>query len=472
MADEQFNCSQLPELAEVSPENASFGFFLSVFGWSYFVFFITFFFFRRQRSEYLQKRNFVLLFLAALSGSYCLIVPLREYLGRNNISCIAVDIYPHMIALLVLFHFARIYIFILKIQYNIILAKASYLKVAGETKLNGNDQVVVAPANISENPNLETDITDFRTKQRFGCIPLPDFNDLETVKYLMSTRALLAQVSFFVVLIVVSLAASVRWERAECTNCELDNGIHSGMLVTLIVIAGFVLRALWSIRKEPDVLNLYFELYNSSIVFVILGTSGLILQNIDFGDIVEDGKMNWLYLPAIAYLLSFSIIVPKQIFRSFFMESFDDSVNHLGLRTILNSQIGINYFKIHMINELSIESILFFQNAMGWKSAFRTTSVHIREENYLRIFNTFIERGSIMQINVSENTYKNVLKNADRSKNIPESIFDECIDEAIYLMSSNAFPRFLRSELYQRYLSAARGDMGTLLENEGYYSYL
>eukprot|EP00511_Aplanochytrium_stocchinoi_P009098 CAMPEP_0204870832 /NCGR_PEP_ID=MMETSP1348-20121228/33762_1 /ASSEMBLY_ACC=CAM_ASM_000700 /TAXON_ID=215587 /ORGANISM="Aplanochytrium stocchinoi, Strain GSBS06" /LENGTH=247 /DNA_ID=CAMNT_0052024871 /DNA_START=724 /DNA_END=1467 /DNA_ORIENTATION=- len=243
---------------------------------------------------------------------------------------------------------------------------------------------------------------------------------------------------------------------------------HVFILVVIFLLVLSLLRALWYIRKEPDVLGLYDELYYSSVVFIGLAVISLMFGIPDTGGVYSDGKFTWSYLLCFGALISFTLIAPKQIFRSYFMESFDDEVNHLGLSAILNSEIGINYFKIHMINELSIESILFWQNAMAWKNAYRTTSVLIREENYIRIFKTFIEHGSIMQINISYDTYENVLRDADRSKNIPETVFDECMTQAVYLMSSNAYPRFLRSELYQRYLSAARGESGGILENQGY----
>lgn len=395
----------------------------------------------------------------------------REYVGRKDFPCVLMDLAGTAAGFMVMFHLARIYRLIIRIQFNKVLAKTSYKKVSDETKLNTGSplnmprtQSTPSISNDSEKGTMTHSNFAFQNPlgKGFG------WNDLDTLVLLLSTKFQTVLFLFFSALILVNLSTAVRFDRVHCLGCESNEGGDIYIIVISALFGLLMLRALWYIRKEPDVLGLYSELYYSSGVFLGVATFYLFFALPDAQNLNKDGEITWSYFLCIGYLMSFSIILPKQIIHSFFMEAHESRVNHLGLSAILNSEIGINYFKIHMIHELSIESILFWQNAMAWKNAYRTTSVLIREENYIRIFKTFIEHGSIMQINISYDTYEAVLRDADRSKNIPETVFDECMQQAVYLMSSNAYPRFIRSELYQKYLTAAKGEHGVVLENEGY----
>jgi len=248
---------------------------------------------------------------------------------------------------------------------------------------------------------------------------------------------------------------------ANCTGCEQSFQTHIFVAIfsLLLTITTVYLMRYTHIRNDPDILGMYSELYSSSMVMLGLSIIFLLLTVLDPGNLYADGLISWSYIICVGALLSFSIVVPLQIYKSYLIpKNLSDHIE-LDQTTILHSKIGINYLKMHLfaVHDLdNIRSVLFWQNAVSWRKAYNTTSVIVREENFTRIFETFIERKGMMHISISVDAYEQMIDDSDRTKNIPKHIFELSIKQTEEALSST-YGRFTGSEHYKLLLRGLQG---------------
>jgi len=220
-----------------------------------------------------------------------------------------------------------------------------------------------------------------------------------------------------------------------------------------MVVAGFLIGVpnhvlLFIHHREPDPLNILSEIGLNMIIPTALFFGWIILFIVDPGNVHADGKWSWHYLTVFMSFSFFMLSIPLQIYYSSKMEEWNERDETFS--KILESERGRELFKAHLAEEVSIENYLFYEGAKKWKSSY-----HSRKKKTVRLFNflydTFINDGSLLQINISEKTKKELdIVRMNQENQLTRDIFDNCIFE-VFQMMLDSYPRFLRSEHHERY---------------------
>uniref|UniRef100_A0A6S8B0P0 Uncharacterized protein n=1 Tax=Aplanochytrium stocchinoi TaxID=215587 RepID=A0A6S8B0P0_9STRA len=267
MAPAPDNCSDSQGILSLSSDaNANFGLGITVFSFSLYGAFLVLYFFRRRSSEYLQRRDFRLIFLTTLFSGFLYIQPLREYIGRENFSCLLVDLGPQMTAFMVIFHLARVNRFMLSFAFNVQLAKLHYKREAAKSALvltlpssNTTDEANhhKDPESVDEKPNSATSAPQANNGTING------FRRFLTIdSFIYSTGNQLRLLVFLSLIIFLSISLSVHWGVANCTGCEQSFQTHIFVAIfsLLLTITTVYLMRYTHIRNDPDILGMYSEL--------------------------------------------------------------------------------------------------------------------------------------------------------------------------------------------------------------------
>mmetsp|Transcript_13258 Transcript_13258/g.15487 ORF Transcript_13258/g.15487 Transcript_13258/m.15487 type:complete len:325 (-) Transcript_13258:100-1074(-) len=270
---------------------------------------------------------------------------------------------------------------------------------------------------------------------------------LRRASYYASSKFGWQLLGFLLLLLVVKLV-SVIYYTAECTGCKpiLTDLYQMVVAGFLIGVPNYVL--LFIHHREPDPLNILSEIGLNMIIPTALFFGWIILFILDPGNVHADGKWSWHYLTVFMSFSFFMLSIPLQIYYSYKMEEWNERDE--AFSKILESERGRELFKAHLAEEVSIENYLFYEGAKKWKSSY-----HSRKKKTVRLFNflydTFINDGSLLQINISEKTKKELdIVRMNQENQLTRDIFDNCIFE-VFQMMLDSYPRFLRSEHHERY---------------------
>ena len=105
--------------------------------------------------------------------------------------------------------------------------------------------------------------------------------------------------------------------------------------------------------------------------------------------------------------------------------------------------------KLHMQEELSIESLNFLEDVNLWKSTYKTKKDGM-QRNARRIFDTYIVNRSPQEVNISADCRLRTTQLCERG-NVDLTVFDEAQKEISTLFEHDILPRFLRSNRYRSY---------------------
>lgn len=131
-----------------------------------------------------------------------------------------------------------------------------------------------------------------------------------------------------------------------------------------------------------------------------------------------------------------------------------------GLCILLSSNEGIEAFTEHCSREFSVENVKFWLEVNDFHKA--VDMIHDTDEksnimeddviNFAKeIFQTFIEEGSDMQINISEAQSKSVQQKLQLDGILKRDLFDNAQREIYALMSRHSYPRFISSKSHASY---------------------
>ena len=116
---------------------------------------------------------------------------------------------------------------------------------------------------------------------------------------------------------------------------------------------------------------------------------------------------------------------------------------------LLSHPIGYELFYQFLLRERSEESLLFWRACEDFKrSNFRITS------KAKRIYRTYVQTDSIHQVNLD---YREKIQIEEALKAPNKMIFDEAQKKINFIMMSDPYPRFLKSDIYKRLESKSMG---------------
>jgi regulator of G-protein signaling len=131
-------------------------------------------------------------------------------------------------------------------------------------------------------------------------------------------------------------------------------------------------------------------------------------------------------------------------------------------RLLLENLAGVEIFQQHLLKELSVENIMFWNAVNEFKLfASECSEVEFIKKSAQSMFDTYISESAPFQVNISseQNSFiENQLKPtfADISK--LRELFDGAQKEVFFLMARDSFQRFKHTEVYQQWRKKAQVD--------------
>ncbi|KAJ3439901.1 double hit isoform b [Anaeramoeba flamelloides] len=118
-----------------------------------------------------------------------------------------------------------------------------------------------------------------------------------------------------------------------------------------------------------------------------------------------------------------------------------ESNNYENLIQILNDPNKIKYFINWAKDNFSIENVLFYRVVCSLR---KQNKKNHRLQMCSEITKNFIEHGSRLQINISEEAHKLIMQKYE-SNPYDRTIFDKALEEIVQLMLNDSFSRFIHS---------------------------
>jgi hypothetical protein len=219
--------------------------------------------------------------------------------------------------------------------------------------------------------------------------------------------------------------------------------------------------------KEEDPLGLCWELnqciyWSSGLCFVGM----MLLVTDEYHGLTVTGAFSAEWLIWLGVFMMWWFAVPYQIYYHY---QHPEKVDASKLKEILSDPIARGYFIQYLIQEYSVELSKFYFEVQDFKLACLSNkqSAVSLYRFALQIYRVFLTEGSEFELNISGASRLKVRKvlqidqhtmtkalNNDESLPIVQvtaTLFDECEAAAIHMMSGSAI-RFVRSELYQKYM--------------------
>mmetsp|Transcript_5020 Transcript_5020/g.6541 ORF Transcript_5020/g.6541 Transcript_5020/m.6541 type:complete len:503 (+) Transcript_5020:275-1783(+) len=469
-------CPDDEELYEDSTkENEQFALIALIFCLVYLTIFQIWYLKRTRESEYLRHRFVSWAYIISF-GAYLqvFIVLVREVYGRSRFPCV---ITRQLITSFVVFMAVPVYIraclFYFKVRLNEKFANIAFVNAKNDSTmkydelLNGEvgweleDKSFTFTERIDPRRDKRVsslgDESDgshsFYNSTRPSAKSSHSRSEFATLLYLTSTRF---GIHAFCIGMIAGLVNAIIISRdvIECSGCD----IRFKDLIFIIFVGIFVIPPInyifWNIRKEPDPLHLKWE-FGYILMFVAspFTMAWALLRFTDPYNLNVDGILSWNYVWLFTIIICWSGIYPYQIYRSYVAER--DKNLYKGnesdtLEKVLESSIGRNFFKTHLVHEMSIENLLFWKEGHRWRATFDKTKEKKRLHKLNEIYQTFIEADSPLEVNVSGDL-KDAVSKAMKENNVDVTTLDDCLNVTYALMARDTFPRFLRSNLYAEY---------------------
>ena len=359
--------------------------------------------------------------LANIGVMIMAIFPLREFVGRENFPCLLGELIPFVVVGLVGCPMAlRGLHYHWRIELNRQLASSAFAKSAAEVEQVG-EAVKAAGGD--------------RYRQALV--------DLKTLR-LLASKKFVYFLQFVLTISFVVAAFILTGDRLSCSGCEQNPNSFYAQVFFILVMLSVALAGLYLVRNEPDPLEIVTEL---KLVYII-GPLGLILNLVLDGaakKIEDEGRVFWNYILVITLWICQWVLVIVQVKKGERWGSGErkksDVRKNSELDELLHSDVGKQYFKSHLANELCIENYFFWRDVKAFKEKGGT------KEEAEQIFAIYIARNSVLEINISSALFTAIQDKINRDT-IDPSIFDEAYTEIVHLMSTNSLPRFKQSKEY------------------------
>eukprot|EP00511_Aplanochytrium_stocchinoi_P010042 CAMPEP_0204869450 /NCGR_PEP_ID=MMETSP1348-20121228/29680_1 /ASSEMBLY_ACC=CAM_ASM_000700 /TAXON_ID=215587 /ORGANISM="Aplanochytrium stocchinoi, Strain GSBS06" /LENGTH=309 /DNA_ID=CAMNT_0052022813 /DNA_START=34 /DNA_END=960 /DNA_ORIENTATION=+ len=207
-------------------------------------------------------------------------------------------------------------------------------------------------------------------------------------------------------------------------------------------------------KKTLDPLWIRREIGSVFILSIAFASIGSLLFLHDPNGLEKEGIITWDYFVSGGFLLVFTLMVPVQVWISYDEEP--DSEHSLEtMIEFLHKPDGRQFFKQHLVKDLSIENYLFWREATNWKKDFQKLSQSTRIEGFLKLYHIFISPSSILSVNIAGGLRSSISAVVDdMTKNpdaVTQDVLDDAISDALSLMRSHSWPRFVDSDLYKQY---------------------
>lgn len=248
---------------------------------------------------------------------------------------------------------------------------------------------------------------------------------------------------------------------------ELCALITAGSLEALVVGIPGLLCACWCFmllfqtRKFPDILGILREVKWSLLTIVSWGGVGILLSLIDPGDFLERSELVFDYaiLVDIGFLWFFCYLVPYQVYKAV-KQKLVIYENVISLEQLLQNKIGSSIFRSHLIHELSVENLNFYEVVQVYRKMFdgeKNYSDEERRKIAKEITDVYIigSMDGYSQININHELSLAITTRLKAPTPVPKDIFEEAYLEIYGLMRSDSYFRFKSTRQYKDFISAA-----------------
>eukprot|EP00924_Labyrinthula_sp_SR-Ha-C_P003062 snap_masked-scaffold_50-processed-gene-0.18-mRNA-1 protein AED:1.00 eAED:1.00 QI:0/0/0/0/1/1/2/0/439 len=237
-------------------------------------------------------------------------------------------------------------------------------------------------------------------------------------------------------------------------RCLYDPGKYP-----LLSLGGFISNAIFflfflvclykayrTIIKYPDPFGVIKEIIRESCFSVLGVTVYMFFQFTDILDIYNPEKdyyFSYLTIVEVALLMTVTYPVIVSYFRQ---ETYYSG--RLGLKEVLEKDIGLKVFKEHLIYEFAVEDLLFYEDVVRWQKVNTKFDSEECKAQAKEIFKSWLQEEAFAGIEVTKITLLKVERKLEEG-DVSRTLFDECIEEVLHRLEISSFPRFQQSKLYE-----------------------
>jgi len=282
-----------------------------------------------------------------------------------------------------------------------------------------------------------------------------------TTRYALDTQKRTLQLFLQKIIIIISLLsliAALILDFAQLTPCYGNNStLASNITFTFLVLVSMIFATV-----------LLYKMWHTNDAFHLLIELKIIVGNAYFAMIfiIFYRNKDWgYYLVITCILLVFTLVsVTLPILESFRKRSavlelqsqpvviIDHSLD--SLYKVIEDPKAIEYFQRFLVEELSVENLLFVQSVAKLKKI-TDNELEMRVEAN-EIFTHYIIERSISEVNIDSNTRSKIIEKFSHG-DIMLQIFDDAVTEIMEIMETGNFIRFRRSDLYLKMIQELNG---------------
>eukprot|EP01113_Clastostelium_recurvatum_P031314 TRINITY_DN3897_c0_g1_i1.p1 TRINITY_DN3897_c0_g1~~TRINITY_DN3897_c0_g1_i1.p1 ORF type:complete len:471 (+),score=135.89 TRINITY_DN3897_c0_g1_i1:181-1593(+) len=344
----------------------------------------------------------------------------------------------------------------------------------------------VAKSNMFSMPLLSTTVSSYSSSSSSSTAPMtlkgrnedeehsPSKDEFQRI---IDKRATLTEMYMLRLLFIIMIAVAVilgalhaglstthlATGTAGCNITERWTVLAVSALVVLMVIVFIFL--VFKMKYVSDAFSINNELKLVCLIATLFVTVNLVLMSLD--------DYAWPKTPYIGYITGSLVIcgllisVGWPLWRSFFPKKGGDDMQlkQLGDDTFtlpprnpdffvfvefLKDPEARRSFQEFLVNEFSVENILFWQDVQTFRLSGDNPADLQRISDEL--VSKYVNNGSPMQINVSSTTNTAIKRVVSGDTPVSVTMFDNAENEIIHLMKNDSYPRFLDSSQAQRLL--------------------
>jgi hypothetical protein len=220
-----------------------------------------------------------------------------------------------------------------------------------------------------------------------------------------------------------------------------------------VTLATSALAVLVSLGLRSDPLHVILEMYlvaSCGVLFTVIGLTLHTAKPLDQGE-TQVASWRWVdFLTGttmIFFQTSFLVLLAKYSTR------YQRKRLVLGrmtaeeaLEEVRANPRLLNLLRLYMQKELSYENLHFVEEVDTWKRHYEQRREGVQRAA-LCIYQTFISRKAIEQINIPDHVRSRCESFCLRG-NVPITVFDNAIAEAMQMIKYDTLPRFLRSQTF------------------------
>jgi hypothetical protein len=398
----------------------------------------------RSQSVLLRRRALEPLLVVCLGcAALWISVPLRDSLGPENFPCVLAGVFDFLAPPLIM---APLAIRLVNVDSQ-----------RAEQELQAKN-VGIRESQVQDTANLDT----------FGAYVKKTFlrqrgEDVEYKSLVFATSKahlviwLAVACLPFVIGFLASLALLPAWQ-ATCNGCELVQGGAVFLLLATTGIFVVGLQKAHTMRKHPDPLHHIAEFVAAFSVYWFFVCVALVLHIVDPGQVSRQARaFDWRWISLLGTVCLVFVITLYQVLMARGGQSavlanraFDDADRLLDLKS--NKEL-FALFAAHMKKEMCDEAIKFVLDVDAWKDEFRRKTEG-RQRAARIVYDTYIVRKARLEINIPSKM-RDALTRDFNMGNVPMDAFDPAYKEAVHLLMTDSFPRFLASAQYHEFAAKA-----------------